>query len=175
MSDYQDPFEDPTPPSVVFASADSFRGRLVIMEPTKIEIGIPKMSSNPTGPKGDRITADVTTVDGLGPVEVFRNRNGLGIFLDGPLHRKVWFNQDQIVDGLKTPDGKSLRKMVLVRLDTLKPGQPQGQGNPWVMNPASDADKQTARDFLAGRKVAQAEAPSAPAAEPGNPWAEEAR
>ena len=50
--------------------------------------------------------------------------------------------------------------MVLCRIDTLTPGTPAGQRNPWTMNAATDADKQTARDFLAGRKVAQASAPA---------------
>jgi hypothetical protein len=157
-----DPFADPTPRASEFASADSFRGRLVIIEPTKVERDIPKQATQPNGPKGDRVTATVTVVDGKGPVQVFAMRAPTGKFLDGDVHRGVWFNQEQLSAGLQTLDGKSLLPMVLCRIDTLKAGTPAGQGNPWVMQAASDADKQLARDYLAGRKVAAASAPSAP-------------
>lgn len=170
----QDPFADPTPRASEFASADSFRGRLVIIEPTKLERDIPKQANVPNGPKGDRVTATVTVVDGLGPVQVFAQRVPTGKFLDGDVHRGVWFNQEQLSAGLQTLDGKSLKPMVLARIDTLKPGTPAGQGNPWVMNVVSDEDKQTARNYLANRTVNGAEAPTAaPAAAPkaGNPFA----
>lgn len=163
-----DPFADPTPRASEFASADSFRDRLVLLEPTRVERDIPKQASKPDGPKGDRVTAVVTVVDGLGSVQVFSNRMATGKFLEGDVHRGVWFNQDQLAAGLQTPDGKSLLPMVLCRIDTLKPGTMQGQGNPWVMNAVSDEDKQTARDYLANRTVAQASTP-APATD--NPFA----
>lgn len=166
----QDPFSKPTPRVSAFASADSFRGRLILIEPTNVEHDVPKVASQPNGPKGDRVTADVTTVDGLGPVQIFANKAPTGRFLEGPTHRRVWFNQDQIAAGLQTPDGKALLPMVLARIDTLKPGTSAGAGNPWVMNDPTEEDAQMARDFLAGRKVAAAVAPSqAPA--PTNPWA----
>ena len=156
---YEDPFEDPTPRVSKFASADSFRGRLILIEPTKLELNVPK-SKQANSAIGDRITATVTVVDGKGPVQTYDNRVPTGVFLEGNLHRGVWFNQEQITDGLKTPDGKALRKMVLARIDTLKPGTSAGIGNPWVMNPATDADKQTARDYLANRTVEEASAPA---------------
>jgi len=163
-----DPFEDPTPRASEFASADSFRGRLILIEPTKVERDIPKQSANPTGPKGDKITATVTVVDGQGPVQVYSQRVPSGKYIDGPVYRGVWFNQDQVTVGLQTADGSQLRKMVLTRLDTLKPGTMSGQGNPWTVSAPSEEDKQTARDFLANRTVAQATAP----AKTGNPFAE---
>ena len=64
----EDPFEDPTPRVSAFASADSFRGRLVMVEPIKVDRDIPKTSTEPNGPRGDRVTANVTVVDGQGPV-----------------------------------------------------------------------------------------------------------
>lgn len=152
---FEDPFEDPSPRVSAFASADSFRGRLILVEPVKIEHDIPK-STAPNSPRGDRITATVTVVDGKGPVQTYSQRVPTGKFLEGDVHRGVWFNQDQLVDGLKTPDGKALRKMVLARLDTFKPGTPAGQGNPWTIAAVSDADKQTARDYLANRTVSEA-------------------
>lgn len=154
----EDPFAAPTPHMSNHASADSFRTRLILVEPLGVERDVPKQAMNPNGPKGDKITANVTTVDDLGPVQVYSQRVATGRFLDGPLYRKVWFNQDQIVEGLQTLDGQ-LRKMVLLRIDTLKPGTMAGQGNPWIVHAPTDADKQMARDFLAGRTVAQAAAP----------------
>lgn len=144
----QDPFEDPTPRVSAFASADSFRGRLILIEPTEVERNIPKQASAPNGPKGDRVTANVTTVDGLGPVQIFSLRAPTGSFLDGPMHRKVWFNQDQISAGLQTPDGQ-LRKRVLCRINTLKPGTAAGQGNPWVLTATTPEEKAMAAKFLA--------------------------
>lgn len=155
-----DPFADPTPRVSEFASADSFRGRLILIEPVKVERDVPKQASAPNGPKGDRVTATVTVVDGQGPVQTYSDRTPTGLWLDGPEHLGVWFNQDQLAAGLQTPKKDALLKMVLCRIDTLKPGTRSGQGNPWTMNAASDADKQTARDFLAGRKIAQASSPA---------------
>jgi hypothetical protein len=167
-----DPFADPTPRVSEFASADSFRGRLILVEPTKVERNIPKQANQPNGPTGDRVTANVTVVDGQGPVQVFSNRVPTGKFLDGPTHRGVWFNQDQLSAGLQDIKG-NLLGMVLCRIDTLKPGNPAGQGNPWVMNAASDEDKQVARAFLANQMVGGASAPTAAAAPApkANPWA----
>jgi hypothetical protein len=157
-----------------FANAGALRGRLIIVEPTKLEHDIPKSAKNPDGPKGDRVTATVTVVDGQGPLQV-TDRFGRpipGQFIQGEVHRGVWFGQDQLAAGLTTEDGKELVKMVLCRIDTLKPGTEPEQGNPWVMNAVTDEDRQTARDYLAGRRIAAASGPTAPAAStPKNPWA----
>lgn len=151
-----DPFEDPTPRTSEFASADSFRGRLILIEPTKVERDIPKQATTPNGPKGDRVTANVTVVDGKGPVQIYSQRVPSGKFLDGPLHRGVWFNQDQLSAGLQTPDGV-LRKRVLCRIDTLKPGTPAGQGNPWTMTVTTAEEKSQAAKFLAEAIINQPE------------------
>lgn len=162
----EDPFSNPTPRVSAFASADSFRGRLIMIEPTLVERDLPKTATQPNGPKGDRVTADVTTLDGLGPVQIYSNRVPSGRYLDGPLHRKVWFNQDQLSAGLQTPDGKSLLSKVLCRIDTLRPGTPAGQGNPWVMTPATDEEKQQAIAELARLSIEGASAPTAPKVNP---------
>lgn len=156
-----DPFAAPSPVASKFASVQSFYGRLVIIEPEKIEHDVPKSSANPTGPKGDRITATITTVDGEGPVEIFANRGATGQYLEGPEHRGVWINQDRLVPALQTPDGKSLLPMVLARVSTFK-GGPAAQGNPYSFDAPTEEDKQMARDFLAGRTVAAASAPATP-------------
>lgn len=166
-----DPFATPTPVASKFASVQSFYGRLILIEPKKIEHDVPKSSANPTGARGDRITATVTTVDGQGPVEVFTNRVATGQYLEGPEHRGVWINQDRLVPNLMTLDGKSLLPMVLARVSTYK-GGPAGQGNPYSFEDPTEEDKQMARDFLAGRRLAGASAPSQPAAQaaPKNPF-----
>lgn len=155
-----DPFSDPTPRASVHASADSFRGRLILIEPVKVERDVPKVASQPNGPKGDRITATVTVVDGQGPVQIFAKTVPTGKFLDGPVYRGIWFNQDQIAAGLQTEDGRSLLKMVLCRIDTLTPGTTAGSGNPWVINSVSEEDKNVARAFLAAQMVGSAQAPT---------------
>lgn len=165
----QDPFADPTPRVSKHASADSFRGRLILIEPTQIERNVPKAKGSTA--IGDKITANVSVIDGSGPVEIYTQRVKTGTFLEGPTYRGVWFNQDQVCDALQDADG-NLLPMVLCRLDTLKPGTMQGQGNPWTVSAGTDADKQTARDFLANRYQAQAAktvAQTAPAAQ-ANPW-----
>lgn len=159
-----DPFQDPTPRAAQHASADSFRGRLILIEPVKVERDVPKMASQPNGAKGDRVTATVTVVDGQGPVQIYAKTVPTGQFLDGPTYRGVWFNQDQIAAGLQTPDGRDLLKMVLCRIDTLKPGTRAEQGNPWVINAVSEQDKDTARQFLARQMVGSAQAPTQPPA-----------
>ena len=153
-----DPFADPTPIASDFASADSFRGRLVLIEPTRLELDVPNQQ-NPSQ-TADRITATVTVVDGLGPVQVFAQKMPTGKFLEGPEHKGVWFSQDRIVKAVLPERYMVPGRMVLARLETYKPGQPAGQGNPWGLITATEADKQTARNFLANRTVGGAAAPA---------------
>ena len=154
MTHPTDGFEDPTPRMSAFASADSFRGRLIMIEPVRIGRDVPKKASQPSGPRGDKVTADVTVLDGLGGVEIFSQRVPTGRTLEGPLFRRVWFNQDQIAQGLQTPDGKGLRGRVLCRIDTLKPGTPAGEGNPWTISPVSPEEKAQAAAELARIQLA---------------------
>jgi hypothetical protein len=150
MSYDQDPFEDPTPRMASHPSAYSFRGRLIMIEPREIERNVPKQAAAPNGPKGDKVIADVTVLDGNGPIEIYDGHFPSGRKLDGPVFRKCWFGQDQIVEALQTPDGKSLRGRVLCKIETLKPGvSPAGQGNPWTVTAATPTDKQAAAAELA--------------------------
>ncbi len=160
----QDPFAAPTPRVSAFPSVASFRGRLVLIRPTKLEHDVPKQPSAPTGPKGDRVTANVSVVDGLGPVELFPGGNPSGRFVDGPDYRGIWFGQDQLAAGLQDARG-NLLELVLARIDTLNPGTRAGQGNPWVFSEPSESDKDMARKFLAGQMVGGAAAPTAPPAQ----------
>lgn len=154
-----DPFEDPTPRVSAFASADSFRGRLILIEPTNVERNVPKQRTAPNGAKGDKVTANVTVLDGQGPVQIFNRKVPTGRFLEGPMHRGVWFNQDQITDGLQTPEGH-LRKRVLCRIETLQPGVPAGEGNPWTMVVTTPAEKETALRVLNEITIGGASAPA---------------
>lgn len=147
-----DPFAAPAQVASAHASADSFRGRLVLIKPTRIEYNVPKSQSTPNI-LGNKVTADVTVVDGLGPVQVFQQRVATGKFIAGPIYRGVWFNQDRLakMGGLVDPteDPVQMTGMVLGRLETYKPGQMAGQGNPWGFLPPTEDDKAIARAFLA--------------------------
>lgn len=152
-----DPFAGPSAIASQHASAASFRGRLVIIEPVQLEKDIPN-ALNP-GTFQDRLTATVTTVDGLGGVEIWSDGSPTGHKLTGPRHDGVWFSQDRIVKGCLDREGRPL-KMVLARIETYKPGEKPKRGNPWGLVAASEADKQIARDFLANRTVAAASTPA---------------
>lgn len=162
-----DPFSAPQDVASEFASIGSFRGRLVLIEPTGYEYDVP--SQDDPSRKGDRVTATITVVDGSGDVEIFSYGNPTGKHLPGPEYKGVWIGQDRLVKQLldNGERGRTL-KMVLGRFETYKPGQRPMKGNPWGLLKPSDADKQVARDFLANRMVAQAAAP-APADD--NPFA----
>lgn len=152
-----DPFEAPTKVVSQFASIQSFQGRLVLISPTKLELQIP--SAEDPSKLQDRITADVMTVDGKGKVEIFSRRVGTGQFLPGPEHRGIWIGQERLVQQLRQDGGRgALKGMVLGTIDTWK-GGPAGRGNPWEIRPASEADKQMAREFLANRTVGAASDP----------------
>lgn len=155
----QDPFAAPTPRVSAFPSVASFRGRLVLIRPTKLEHDVPKQASVPTGPKGDRVTANVSVVDGSGPVELFPGGSPSGQYVDGPDYRGVWFGQDQLAAGLQDVRG-NLLELVLARIDTLNPGTRAGQGNPWVFTEPSEDDKDMARKFLASQMVGGASSPA---------------
>jgi len=160
----EDPFAGPAPIQSNFASIQSFRGRLVLIEPTKTEMAV----NDDNGKLQERITADITTVDGKGAVKIYKRREDTGRTLTGPRHPGVWIGQPILVDQLKNDDG-SIRKMVLARVDTKTPGQPAAKGNPWGLIAPTDADKQMARDFLANRTIEQAAAPAS--AQDENPFA----
>lgn len=142
-----DPFADPAPIASEFASADSFRGRLVMIEPTQLELDVP--NAQQPGKVNDRLTATVTTLDGQGRVQIFAQKVPTGKYLDGPSHKGVWFSQDRIVKAV-LPD-RVLRPgvRILGRLETFKPGKPAGLGNPWGLTAATPQEKAQAAAILA--------------------------
>lgn len=148
-----DPFAEPAAIPSEFPSAASFRGRLVLIQPTRMELDLPKKGGKP-GQLEDKVTATVTVVDGSGPVELCPQQVPSGIFVDGPVYAGVWFSQQRIV-GAICPKRTFSPQMRLGRIDTFKPG-PAREGNPWGLNPPTEADKQMARDFLAKQAMEQA-------------------
>ena len=153
-----DPFNTPAAIASEFASADSFRGRLVLIEVTGYEASVPVF--NQPGKFMPRVTATVTTVDGQGKVQIFAQKAPTGNFLEGPEHAGVWFGQDRIVKAVAPEGERSVGRLTLAVVETYKPGKAAGLGNPWGLVDPTEAQKQMARDFLANKTVASATAPA---------------
>lgn len=145
-----------TPIPSEFASADSFRGRVVLIEVTGYEVDVPFKGDERKFT--DRVTAKVTTVDGKGRVQIFSQKVPTGTYLEGPEHEGVWFSQDRIRKVIAPEGGRSVGKRTLAVIETYKPGKIAGQGNPWGLLDPTPEQIQTAKDFLAGRAVDQATA-----------------
>lgn len=165
---YEDPFATPqdNPIPSEHPSAASFRGRLILIEPTKYEPNLPKRDK--PGEFQDKITATVTVIDGSGPVELMPQQVPSGQFIEGPEYAGVWFSQQRITAALVNAKTKQPVKMMLGRLDTYK-GGPAKEGNPWGIQEPSEADKQIARNYLAKRHADRAAAEVAQAT--ANPFA----
>lgn len=144
-----DPFGAPGAIPSEFPTMASLRGRLVLIKPLKQET-VPNNQGAP-GQMQERVTANVTVVDGLGPVPVMNRGVPTGQTLAGPEFQGMWISQEVIVKQL----AEALRTggMVLGRVDTRTPGSAPGKGQPWGLIDPSEQDKQTARDYLAGRVV----------------------
>lgn len=156
----EDPFAGPAEVLSVFPSVASFRGRLVIIEPTGYEYDVPNQDD--PSKKADRVTATVTVVDGSGDVELMPGGDPSGKFIPGPEYRGVWIGQERLVQQLlKDYERGRTHKMVLGRFETFKPGVKPRKGNPWGLLPPTEADKQVARQFLANRMGSQLAAPAA--------------
>lgn len=149
-----DPFAEPASIPSEFPSAASFKKRLVLLQPEKLELDVPNTLT--PGKLEDRVTVTVTVVDGEGDVQLCPQQVPSGVYVPGPVYKGVRFTQDRIVKAL-APGRKFSAQMRLGRLDTFKPG-PAKQGNPWGMEPPTEADKQVARDFLAKQAMEQAAA-----------------
>lgn len=173
MTEYQDPFSTPqdNPIPSEHPSAASFRGRLILIEPTKYQQDLPKKDK--PGQFEDKITATVTVIDGSGPVELMPQQVPSGQFVEGPEYTGVWFSQQRVVAALVNRQTKQPLKMMLGRLTTFK-GGPAREGNPWGIEEPTEADKQVARDYLEKRNADRAAADVASATSgqaTTNPWA----
>lgn len=154
-----DPFAGPAAIPSSFPTVASFRGRLVLIRPVKQET-VPNNLGAP-GSTQERVTADITVVDGLGPVPQMKGNPPAptGQMFQGPDFPGTYVQSEVIVKQLA--DALSSRGMVLARIDTRTPGTNPIKGNPWGLIDPTEADKQTARNFLANRTVSAASAPAA--------------
>ena len=151
----QNPFADPIQPPSVYPSQASLRGRLVLITPRKIET---KPSNLNPGQMQETITADVTVVDGLGPVPDIKNNKHSGQWLEGPDFTGVWLSGQRVVDQLRSQIGTG--QSILGVIETYQPGQVPMKGNPWGILTATPEQKAQASQFLATRTVAAAAAPA---------------
>lgn len=149
-----DPFSAPSPIQSNFASVQSFRGRLVLIEPTKVEM----VPNQETGALQERITATISVLDGSGPVSVFSYGEDTGRKLEGSTFKGVWIGQEILIGQLKDPKTGQLMPMTLGRFETKTPGLKAKKGNPWGILPPTAEDMDTARAYLATRFQAQAAA-----------------
>lgn len=163
----QDPFSAPAPIASEFASADSFRNRIVVIQPKRLELDVPNLD----GKLQDKVTADVTTVDGKGKVEIFAQKIGIGQYLEGPTHEGVWFSQDRVVKALCPGRQFVPGQLIIGRLETYKPGRPAGQGNPWGILEVTPAERAAAAtEWVRIQTAAASAAMSAPAKADDNPF-----
>lgn len=160
-----DPFAGPAAIPSTFPTVASFRGRLVLIRPLKQET-VPNNLGKP-GETQERVTADITVVDGLGPVPQMKGNppTPTGQMFDGPEYRGVYVQSEVIVKQLV--EALAGRTSVLAWVDTKNPGTQPMKGNPWgLIDATQNPDAvQTARNFLATQMIGAA---SAPAAAPQN-------
>lgn len=154
-----DPFAAPAAIPSEYPTVASFRGRLVLIKPVKIET-VPNTQGAP-GQMQDRVTADVTVVDGLGPVPGFTRGQPNGQSFPGPEFRGTYISQEVIVKQLADVTPPRGSGQVLARIDTRTPGTAPGKGNPWGLVEVTEDDKNIARAFLANRTVNAAAPPAA--------------
>lgn len=156
-----DPFAAPAAIPSSFPTIASFRGRLVLIKPLKQET-VPNNLGAP-GSTQERVTADITVVDGLGPVPQMKGNppTPTGQMFDGPEYRGVYVQSEVIVKQLA--EALANRTQVLAWIDTRNPGTNPMKGNPWgLIDATANPDAvQTARNFLATQMVGAATAPAA--------------
>lgn len=153
----QDPFSDPIIPPSTHPTVGSFRGRLIMITPRKSEMVRDTLNQ---GKMVERITADITVVDGLGPVPQVKGNPSqpTGQFLEGPDFTGVWIQSERIVQQISSFVGTG--RAVLGVIDTRNPGTAPMKGNPWGITAATPDQKQQAVQFLASRTVGAAAAPA---------------
>lgn len=154
-----DPFAAPAAIPSSFPTVASFRGRLVLIRPLKQET-VPNNLGKP-GDTQERVTADITVVDGLGPVPQMKGNppSPTGQMFQGPEFRGTYLQSEVVV--VQLADALRDRGMVLGRIDTKTPGTQPMKGNPWGIIAPTEEDKQIARNFLATQMVGAASAPAA--------------
>ncbi len=122
-----DPFDEP-------GSLDSlkwadYEHRLVLITPQEVKKDVPNLDG--TGVR-DVVFGDVVVLDGPGAPEVFRGTPIYPRYLQGQIRANV---------------GTGRSNLGRVGKDASR--QQRGQSAPWVLGVPTDADKQTARAYLA--------------------------
>lgn len=149
-----DPFGDPAPQAPRGPRLRDMYGRLLLIIPIKLEEGLPNRLQ--AGTTQDRLTADVIVLDG-GPIS-FGGRPEA----QPPVpHDKteatprksprMFISAVGLISQCREALAKRLRGepgMVLGRLST-GTAKEQGQNAPYLLIPATDADKAIARQYLA--------------------------
>lgn len=159
----QDPFADPIIPPSTHPTVGSFRGRLIMITPRKIETVPDNLNQ---GKMVERITADVTVVDGQGPLPVVKGNppQPTGQYLEGPDFTGMWIQSQRLVEQLSAHVGTG--RPVLGIIDTRNPGTAPMKGNPWGLTAATPEQKAHAVNFLNSRTVGAAAPPFQPTAAP---------
>lgn len=114
------------------------------------------------GKMKERITGDITVVDGLGPVPLMKGNppRPTGQFLDGPDFTGMWIESIYILEQLSGYVGTG--KSVIAIVDTKNPGTDPTKGNPWGLITATAEQKAHAVNFLNSRTVGAAAPPFQP-------------
>jgi hypothetical protein len=157
-----DPFSDPAVLPTTRPTVGGLRGRLALFKPTSTKM-VPAYGR--PGEMVEQLTVDITVVDGNGPVPVVKGNppRPTGQTLDGHFWPGVWISNEVIVAQLQ--GALKSGGMVIGTIDTKTPGTDPGKGNAWGIAPATEEQKQIARNFLAGQMVSAASVP-APAPQP---------
>jgi hypothetical protein len=156
-----DPFGDPQRNSNRPNMAELY-GRLILLEPRKIETVKNNLSSDP-GATVDRLTTDLDILDGEFPIVRLDGRTGQTFDKLRPPkpqpeplterhYDSMWINPTGIVNACRASVAGRGPRMILgrVRLGEAK----AGMSAPYYLEPGSEKDKDAAREYLAARAVA---------------------
>ena len=118
----EDPFKDPSEGGVKITE---FEGRLLLLTPTEYKTEVPTSFG-----EKDCVVADIVVLDGDNAPEQLDN---------------VYMFQGKLIGATKSAVGKG---MILGRLGKEKATK-SGYSDAWILNDATDDEKQVARDYLA--------------------------
>lgn len=151
-----DPFSDPAPREARGPRLRDMYGRLLLVIPHKLEEGIPNRLGKP-GETQDRMTADVVILDGgtihFGGKPEATPPTPHTKTSEVPLkNARMFVSSGGLISQCRQALAKRLTTgqpgMVLGRLSVGEAKGP-GQNPPYLLTPATEADKQVARQYLA--------------------------
>lgn len=153
----QDPFANPAVPPSTFPSVASFYGRLIMVTAKKME-SLPDNINR--GQMKTRITADVTVLDGLGPVPLMKGNppQPTGQTVPGPDFTGVWIESSRVVSQLEEFVGTGRPVLGVISLRDTSRGP--GKGNPWSLEQATPEQRAQAVNFLNSRAIGGAAQPA---------------